>query len=362
MILWLTPDNKDTFAALRDREMVNRYVSRLNLVKPELRELAYIFAYFQAEGTVPPTADIPCPTDLECIQSKMEYVLHNGTYDRDVILAYFDNFLNARGLTLDLNMLVQPTMRGEIITNEDSSKVEDGKLYLPITALSIDSGVYTDRQDIKEVIFNENLGTIHASAFKNCHELTSVRCNSSLSYIGFLSFSGTGLASFTAPKSLRVIADNAFADCTGMRELSLNDGLLEIGNEAFQRCSALTAVSVPKSCIKLGDYAFSMCNLVRRYDLGAVETIGSYCFFRNRSIVELTLPESVSKLGAHAFDGCEELRCLHLPSSIPVLDREAFVGLPKDCQVYVHADAKGDSPITVALYLAKIPYEVVKNG
>ena len=48
----------------------------------------------------------------------------------------------------------------------------------------------------------------------------------------------------------------AFANCAGVREISLPDSLLNIGSHAFADCDALTSLTVPNSVTQLDRGAF----------------------------------------------------------------------------------------------------------
>lgn len=362
MILLLTPDNKETFTAIRSNDELKNCIRRLDFVKPDMKDVAYIFAYYQVDGIVPITIDRECPSVLDCIKGKMELVLHDDTVARDALLLFYDNFLTAKGLILDLNMLIEPSHLGEVASTVSRPKVEAGRVDLSMLTLSVDTDTFRNDHTIEQVVCDDNLCTIHKCAFDCAVHLTSVKFNDRLSYIGDRAFADTALESVEFPKSMRVLGLSAFEGCTKLRELKLNDGLSVISAGAFQRCISLTNVVIPKSCKRIDDYAFSMCSLIRHYDLSEVDYIGDYCFYRNRSLVEITIPSSVNSLGAHAFDGCEELRCLHLPSSVPNLNENAFAGLSKECKIFVHADKNGNTPISINLYLHKIAFEVIKDG
>lgn len=360
MILWLTQENKAAFEAIASDVNASKFIQNLSIVDTDMYELAYLFACAQIKGNSS-FLDAESPIDDSALMTALFNFKANGK-DGDKVLKYFYDDLDTKGLTLDLNQLVQNSKAGTIVSNSDQVKIVNGKLTLPASTLFIDAYAYENNEELTTVDCNENLSILHNGAFKGCKNLKTVNFNDKLSHIGAECFRQTGLESVELPSYMRSIVDHAFADCSALNEIKFNDGLLFIGDNAFFHCSNLTSIDIPDSCAILDNGAFSECNKVRHYNLGKVSKIGSYCFYDNRSIVELKIPPTVCKIGEYAFSGCEELKCLHLPASIADIDKNALKGLPSDCKVFVHTDSTGDSPISIYLYLNKIPFEVIKDA
>lgn len=361
MVIWLTPDNKSAFSSIWSENTMKKSIRALSSIPEDMQAIAYVLAYYQIQGKIPPVDEDACPSSDEIETHLFRY----KTTPEDekacmAVLSYMLFYLDSKGLVLDLNQLIQSGILGSVVASAEQVKVVDGVLSLPTFALYIDTRAYAGNTEVKKLRCNMNLSAIHAEAFKNALNLSTVEFNDKLSYIGNEAFSGTALTSLTLPDTVRVIEDNAFTGCRRLRELTLQEGLLAIGEGAFRQCVSLTEVRVPTTCSSLGEGAFSLCNLVRKYNLPNIVSIGNYCFYDNRSLVEITLPKTLNKLGKNVFEGCEELKYIHLPASIPNMDKDAFVGIPKDCKIIVHADENGDSPVTIGLYLNKLPYEVVK--
>lgn len=58
-------------------------------------------------------------------------------------------------------------------------------------------------------------------------------------------------------EGLKVIADEAFLNCTSLSNVSLPDGLTTIGTRAFGGCGALTSLSLPNTLTTIGEYALA---------------------------------------------------------------------------------------------------------
>lgn len=363
MTLWLNPYNAEAFEATYQKELVDKYIKRLDLLKPNLRELMYVLAYFQIHGIKFQSDTATCcdySTASFCLIKW--YLEPEDTDKRDIVFNYLLTSLDGLGITLDLNSLVDTCFSTNIITEDDKVPPIDGTLFIPPNITHIDINAYTGDDTVKDLQCSEALTVINASAFENAVNLASVSFNKNLSYIGNCAFSNTAVRELEFPANLRTIAAGAFAYNTQLSKVSFNKGLLTIEKSAFIQCKALTEVKLPSTCGILGAGVFSVCNLVREYDLNRVREIGDYCFYDNRSLVELTIPNSCVTLGKNVFEGCVNLKTLHLPAAIPNIAQESFIGLPKDCKVIVHTDKSGDAPIGITLYLAKIKYEVICDG
>lgn len=58
-------------------------------------------------------------------------------------------------------------------------------------------------------------------------------------------------------EGLKVIADEAFLNCTALSNVSLPDGLTTIGTRAFGGCGALASLSLPNTLTTIGEYALA---------------------------------------------------------------------------------------------------------
>lgn len=363
MVIWLTPDNITAFQAIYRQDAVDKARLNLKLAPNNLREFTYLLAYYQLNGIKFEANTEECADINEAGSALLRFKMHSDDkVAMDKVFTYILTRLEGLGIILDLNSLLDLGHTSDVITKETRPVAHDGRLGIPPSVVTIDVESYKDDQSLKSLKCCDGLAAIHARAFQNTLNLKSVEFNKKLTYIGQQAFYGSGLTSIELPASMRVIEEESFACERDLGHVTFNDGLLSIGRQAFMQDIALEEVNLPISCCTLHDGAFSMCNSVRRYNLPCVESIGSYCFYENRSLVDITLPQTLTTLGSRVFEGCTELKYLHLPASIPNIADDAFIGLSKDCKVIVHADARGDTPISVYLYLHKIKYEVVGNA
>ena len=106
------------------------------------------------------------------------------------------------------------------------------------------------------MIIKEGIKEIQLSAFSNCKSLTSVIFPSTLTKIGFSSFSSSGIASIIFNNNIKTIEGSAFKNCNQLKEVNLVEvkiKTLEYG--AFSNCN-LETIYLPRQLINISPMAF----------------------------------------------------------------------------------------------------------
>ena len=107
------------------------------------------------------------------------------------------------------------------------------------------------------------------------------------------------------------VPDNAFYECSRLREIILPDTVTSVGYRAFYRCAYLTAVTLPAGLTALGDEAFSGCVRLETADLSMLDTTDGWGIQTFRGCISLrsvTLSDSLSgRLPSGTFAGCTAL-------------------------------------------------------
>lgn len=109
--------------------------------------------------------------------------------------------------------------------------------------------------------------------------------------------------SFDKSVYLRKIGISAFANCTGLKNISIAESIESISQSAFQGCSNLERVE------------FSCKNL---------SVIPSYAFANCQSLKRVNLPDGLTKIEAYAFSNCGQLSTVFIPDSVTYIDPKAF--------------------------------------
>ncbi len=160
---------------------------------------------------------------------------------------------------------------------------------------------------------------------------------------------GAGTATFVsdivipskyAGKTVSTIIDEAFKDCTNLKNITIPNGVTSIGEYAFYGCTSLEAIEIPNSVTSMGNYAFYNCHSLESANyLGTIEgwcdiSFGSnsanpvnraHDFYLNGELViELVIPNTVTEIKSEAFRGCTSLTSVVIPSSVTSIGEYAF--------------------------------------
>lgn len=80
--------------------------------------------------------------------------------------------------------------------------------------------IFSENEEIKDLIIPDNVESIKAFAFYNCSNLTSVTIPDGVTSIGYRAFCGcTNLSSVIIPNSMELIGRRAFAECPNLTKV-----------------------------------------------------------------------------------------------------------------------------------------------
>ena len=207
------------------------------------------------------------------------------------------------------------------------------------------------------VVVPLGISTICDSAFKSC-ALMSITLHEGVTVIDrfafYLCFS---LTAATLPRSLTMIGEHAFANCSNLTSIILPEGLSRIHQRTFYACSALASISLPESITAIDDYAFAGCSSLTSIALpGALVTISKSTFSRCSKLNSVALPASITTIDQYAFQGCSAITSFTLPAELVRISYGAFfdcTGLDAEMQSAVcafnphddvRAEALGSTP------------------
>ena len=209
-------------------------------------------------------------------------------------------------------------------SNDDSNWENGTVLYIGdylIEARSSISGDYTIRDNTKViadeafygckgltgVTIPDGVTSIGDQAFFLCSGLKSVTIGSGVTSIGDQAFYGTAYynddsnwengtvlyigdylikaivtisGNYSIRDNTKVIANEAFDNCSGLTGVTIPDGLTSIGALAFYGCNQLTSIEIPDSVTSIGNYAFDNCSGLKSVTIGSgVTSIGYQAFY-----------------------------------------------------------------------------------
>ena len=137
--------------------------------------------------------------------------------------------------------------------------------------------------------------------------------------------------------------NNAFCNCSALRELDLPEGLKTVGWNAFSGCETLERVSFPASLSAVERNAFYDCRNLARVE---ISDVGAWCriafeFYHDRfysnpmwyakelilngePVTDLTLPDDLTSIGNGAFLNCKTLKTVVFPDGLTTIGKYAF--------------------------------------
>ena len=136
--------------------------------------------------------------------------------------------------------------------------------------------------------------------------------------------------------TVTAIGDQAFWECTYLKEVTIPQSVTSIGDKAFYDCRGLTSVTIPQSVTSIGDRAFDECIHLKTLSFGEnsfgenietnIKTIGNYAFFHCNDLESVTIPQSVTSIGREAFRFCNNMKSLAINGAIESMGIGAFAG------------------------------------
>ncbi len=214
-----------------------------------------------------------------------------------------------------------------------------------------------------DIVIPDSVTYIGDYAFSGRQDLTSVTIPSSVTGIGYSSFSECiGLSDLVIPDNVQRIELYAFCRCGGLTNLTIGSSVVGIGSFSFLECTGLKYVTIPDSVTEIDCGAFSGCsNIVEfvvsednpayRSDCGLLLTkdgstvvcgvngnvvipdgvtfINEWAFEGYGGLTDITIPSNVTNIGVCAFRDCGALTNIVFLGDVPEIAEYAFDGLPE---------------------------------
>lgn len=211
-------------------------------------------------------------------------------------------------------IIVDPTNQNFYADNNGIlfNKTQTELIFCPKTF----SGAYTVPEDVQK---------IHAFAFNNCKQLTSVVLPNGLKRIEDGAFWGcSNMTSANIPSGLTYLGSDAFRNASSLSSsIVLPSTLSEIGSSAFKRCTSLSNVTIENGVEIIGGSAFVDCSNLKSIDIpNSVYSLGTSAF-ESAGLTSINIPESITEIQASVFYGCK-LTKITLPAGLKSIAAEAF--------------------------------------
>ena len=197
---------------------------------------------------------------------------------------------------------------------------------------------------------------IDNNAFFNCHLTGTLTISDGIVSIGSMGFIGCRFTSIIIPRSIGTITPTAFAYCSNLETISVDDenptfysennaiikregkvlvlgcktttipdDIETIGNSAFYGAGDGGNLIIPNSVTSINDQAFYECSFSGTLSLSdSLQYIGAAAFELSQFSGSLTLPNSLFEIGGGAFARCGLSGELVLPPLITTINGRSF--------------------------------------
>ena len=240
---------------------------------------------------------------------------------------------------------------------------------------SIGGGTFSNCSSLTSITIPDGVTSIGDSAFSYCSKLKYNEYDNAV-YLGnaenpyhaLIKAKNTSITDCTINDSTKVIAGNAFYDCSSLASIEIPDSVTSIGGGAFSYCRRLTSIEIPSSVISIGDSPFEYCSKLKynEYDnakyLGNAENpyhalikakntsitdctindstkvIGGGTFSNCSSLTNIEIPNSVTSIGGYAFYNCSSLTSIEIPDSVTSIGDRAFYNCSSLTSIKIFSD------------------------
>jgi len=149
-----------------------------------------------------------------------------------------------------------------------------------------------------------------------------------------------------------MIGSEAFAGCTDIKTVVLNEDLIVIGDGAFFACAGLGKIEIPYTVERIGVAAFSGCTGIEAVTVpDKVKYIGSSAFSGCGKLKIVTIGASVESIGNGFLAGCASLESLEVSKNNETYYSEA------DCII-----EKGKTTLVAGCKNSVIPFGITAIG
>ena len=225
--------------------------------------------------------------------------------------------------------------------------------------------------NIRTIIIDEGVTSIHEHAFSGCSKLENVVISNSVLDIGESVFhSCYNLTSISIGNGLTFIPGSTFKECTSLKDVRIEDGEsalhleystkeresgiggglfwfaplknlyigrnlsyetgISYGYSPFYNISTLTSVTIGNNVTSISNSAFKGCSNLKSIDIpNSVTSIEPKAFEDCLNLLTVKIPDSVTKIGNNAFSGCSSLTSIIIPNNLISIGGGAFYGCLK---------------------------------
>lgn len=153
--------------------------------------------------------------------------------------------------------------------------------------------------DIPDIIEGCRVTEIRDNAFYECSTLRNITIPDTVEKIGHHAFYAcSSLESIVIPDSVTEIGMGCFCGDSALASASISDNITKLPESCFRSCTSLKNIVISDNITSIGDFCFSGCTSLSAVSLGEkLENIGDCTFYMCNSMSGIYIPDSVSEIG-----------------------------------------------------------------
>lgn len=191
---------------------------------------------------------------------------------------------------------------------------------------NVANGFYSEQENSYQIRY------IGDGAFKGVANIETLIIPDEIIQIGDNAFEGaTGLTNVSAYAG--IIGNQAFKNCTSLKNVTLSTGVKLIGTESFYGCNSLNSIVFPQTVEKIGKGAFAYCKSLSNLDMSAITpelTIDTFAFYECPALSTVSFGKFTKEIAKAAFavDGSAtgSWRNVEFPANVSVLGDYVLAG------------------------------------
>ena len=197
---------------------------------------------------------------------------------------------------------------------------------MPKTLESVGDYAFTGTKLTHLDFSTTNLKSIGKSAFANVTGVLDVTFNDKITSIGdYAFFNCQSIKELVIPESVTSIGENAFCGCELLSNVVMSSKVETLEVATFAHCTSLKTITNMTGLKTIDSEAFYMCTSLESIELGNdLETVGDAAFLNDESLKSINLSSKIKRIGVYAFQGCKSLTSISLPLSLRTVQQHAF--------------------------------------
>lgn len=202
----------------------------------------------------------------------------------------------------------------------------------------IENELFDECESIESISLPNNTTSVGNYAFRGCKKLLSINIPESVDKIGINPFVKSGVSEIILNNSVYKLIDGILYGCNGKeivsvlttanKTLIVPEGVETICQEAFAGNSIIEEVVCPTTLRIIDKKAFAGCSSLQKVNLedSSVKELAELVFDGCSQLETVILPKHLSKIDDYAFQKCEKLISITLPRGIRSIKDKAFNG------------------------------------